>query len=68
MTELSEVFYSFLITSIIGCGLGIIRMAYKSKCREASCCCIKIVRDTQGEEALDQIQLQRTNSNQNNNV
>ena len=51
--ELSEVFWTFLITSIIGMVLGLTRMCYKSKCKEVSFCCIKIVRDVEGEEALD---------------
>jgi hypothetical protein len=25
-------------------------MAYKSKCKEVACCCIKIVRDVEAEE------------------
>jgi hypothetical protein len=25
-------------------------MAYKSKCKEVSCCCLRIIRDTTAEE------------------
>jgi hypothetical protein len=34
-------------------------MAYKSKCKEVSCCCLKIVRDTEAEENLDEAEAQR---------
>jgi hypothetical protein len=43
--ELSEVFYTFLITSVIGCILAGGRLLYKSKCKDVSFCCIKITRD-----------------------
>jgi hypothetical protein len=39
--EFSEVFYTFLITSIIGMVLGVGRMCYKSKCKEVNFCCLK---------------------------
>jgi len=44
------VFWSFFITSMIGLLLKMGSMAYKSKCKEVSCCCIKIIRDTDTEE------------------
>ena len=50
------VFWSFFITSTIGFLLGLTKMAYKSKCKEVSCCCIKIVRDVESEIELDEIQ------------
>jgi hypothetical protein len=34
-------------------------MIYKSKCKEVSCCCLKIVRDTEGEEKLDEAEAQQ---------
>ena len=43
------VFWSFFITTIIGFLLKMTSMAYKSKCKEVSCCCIKIIRDTEAE-------------------
>lgn len=51
--EFSEVFYTFLITSSIGLILAIGKLCYKSKCREVNICCIKIVRDVEGEEKID---------------
>ena len=57
---LSEVFYTFLITSAIGFVIGALRLCYKSKCEtiDISYRGIRIVRDTTGEEQLDQIQRQ----------
>ena len=51
--EFSEVFYTFLITSSIGLILAIGKLCYKSKCREVNICCVKIVRDVEGEEKID---------------
>jgi len=54
MQELSEIFYTLLITSTIGLILAIAKLCYKSKCREVNFCCIKIVRDVEGEEKIDE--------------
>ena len=43
------VFWSFFITSMVGFILKCASMAYKSKCKEVSFCCIKIVRDVETE-------------------
>lgn len=59
MTVLSEVFWTFLITSCIGLIIGLARMAYKSKCKEVSCCCIKIVRDIEAETREAEMRLQQ---------
>jgi uncharacterized OsmC-like protein len=46
----------FLISSVLGC-LGMsFRMMYKSKCKEVDFCCIRVLRDTQGEEKIDEIE------------
>ena len=44
------VFWSFFITSSVGLIIALTKMAYKSKCKEVSCCCINIVRDIATEE------------------
>ena len=49
----SEIFFTSLYTSLIGCILAIGAQCYRSKCREVKFCCIKIIRDVEGEEALD---------------
>ncbi len=47
---MSEVFYVGLYTSLMAFLLAVGNVLYKSKCKEVSCCCIKIVRDTETEE------------------
>ena len=47
--ELSEVFYTFLITSVIGLLLGVGRICYKSKCSSIDVCCIKVIRNIDAE-------------------
>lgn len=51
--ELSEVFYTFLITSIIGCILAVSKILYKSKCKDVTFCCFKFTRDTEIEYKED---------------
>jgi hypothetical protein len=53
--SLSEVFFTFLITSIIGCILAIAKLSYKSKCIEIDLCCLKIIRDTSTEGQIDEM-------------
>jgi hypothetical protein len=47
---LSEVFWVAFITTISGVILKLASMMYKSKCKECSFCCIKIIRDVETEE------------------
>lgn len=47
---LSEVFWVAFITTISGMLIKLASMAYKSKCRECSICCIKVIRDVDLEE------------------
>jgi len=62
---LSEVFWSFFLTSTIGCIMGILRMIYKSKCKSCSFCGIKVERDVEGEERIDEMELNRKESSKN---
>ena len=57
------VFWSFFITSMVGLVLKMASMAYKSKCKEVSCCCIKIVRDTELEEKEMEFVMSHTPAN-----
>ena len=50
---MSEVFWSFFITSIIGLILKGGSILYKSKCKTVECCCIKIDRDVDAEVVAD---------------
>lgn len=56
---LSEVFYVGLYTALIGFTLAFTKMLYKSKCKEISCCGLKISRDTEAEEHIDELELER---------
>jgi hypothetical protein len=49
----SEVFFTGLYSSLIGFLIAIGAQCYKSKCKEVNICCIKIIRDVEGEEELD---------------
>jgi len=55
---MSEVFYTSLYSSLIGFILALGSQCYKSKCKEVNFCCIKIIRDVEGEEQLDNVNRQ----------
>lgn len=59
----TDVVWSLLITSISGIIIGILSVLYKSKCTRIECGCIKIIRDTEGEEKLDEINANHTTHN-----
>ena len=50
---MSEVFFTGLYSSLIGFLIAIGAQCYKSKCKQVDICCIKIIRDVEGEEELD---------------
>ena len=57
MTEYSEGFYITMATLIIGfMGLSI-RQCLQSKCDEVVCCCLKIHRDVNLEERIDEMKI-----------
>lgn len=49
MATLSEVFWVAFITTLSGMILKLASVAYKSKCKECSFCCIKVIRDVELE-------------------
>jgi hypothetical protein len=51
--ELSEMFWTFFITSIAGFILAVTKMCYKSKCTQIDLCCIKISRNIDAEVKED---------------
>jgi hypothetical protein len=55
----TEMFWSFMITSIIACILALAQYLFKSKCDNIECCCIKIHRSVELEsnEGLPQVEL-----------
>jgi hypothetical protein len=68
MTDLTETFWLAFITSMIGCIMGILRMIYKSKCKTCSVCGIKVERDVEGEERIDELAIQRSSVLGNNDL
>jgi hypothetical protein len=49
-------FWLSVLTLLCGGTTLLIKFAYKSKCKSVEFCCIKITRDTSGEEELDRQQ------------
>jgi len=64
---MSEVFWSGLTTTLVSFILALGSQCYKSKCSKVEFCCIKIIRDTTGEEELD-VQQPRNPILSNNNL
>ena len=56
MEAQDQIFWTFFITTMCGFILTLVRQAYKSKCKEVSCGCLRIIRDTEHEIELDEIQ------------
>ena len=54
---LSEVFWVAFTTTITGMIIKLCSMAYKSKCKEVACCCIKIIRDVEAEEKEEEFRI-----------
>jgi hypothetical protein len=50
------VFWSFFITSVIGCILKGSSILYKFKFKEVNCCGLKIIRDVEDEIKLDEME------------
>jgi hypothetical protein len=48
--------------------MGMLRMVYKSKCKSCSFCGIKIERDIDAEEHIDELEIQRSKALGNNNL
>jgi len=65
------VFWSFFITSSIGFILAFTKMIYKSKCKSLKCCGCELIRDTEAEEKIDELEIERhpgEEKKSNNNV
>jgi hypothetical protein len=60
------VFWSFFITSMVGLVLKLTSMAYKSKCKEVTCCCMKVIRDVEAEEKETEFVLTHKNNEEKN--
>lgn len=64
---MSEVFWSFFVSSMIGFIIALLKLCYKSKCKEINLCCLKISRDITAEQQLDLEMGERPNNNNNSN-
>ena len=64
---LTEFFFVFFITSVVGLILKCSGYLYKSKCKEVSFCGLKVIRDVVAEEKLDEIDIERNNREINTN-
>lgn len=65
------VFWTFFITTTIGFILAFTKMLYKSKCQSLKCCGFELIRDTEAEEHIDQLEIERHSGEEkksNNNV
>ena len=51
--KLSEIFWSTFVGIVAGLLITITNQLFKSKCKEVSCCCIKIIRDIEAETQLE---------------
>ena len=54
---MSEVFWTFFVSSMVGFIIALLKLCYKSKCKEINFCCLKIVRDIENEVEVDEIEL-----------
>lgn len=63
---MSETFWMFLITSLIGLVLKMISSCYKSKCKSFDCFGVSIIRDVVIEEKYDEQELINKELNKTN--
>jgi len=59
MVSMSEVFWVGFYTASIAFILGLSRQLYKSKCQSLKCCGFELIRDTEAEEKIDELELER---------
>jgi len=57
----SEVFLTTIAVSGFAFMGAVLGVCYKSKCKTIDCCCLKIVRDVEGEEVIDRSVITRNN-------
>jgi len=59
MVSMTEIFWVGFYTSMIGFILALSRQIYKSKCQSFKCCGMELLRDTQAEEKIDELEIER---------
>jgi hypothetical protein len=68
MTDLTETFWVAFVGTIIGF-LGLtLKMCLKSKCDNVEVCCIKIHRNVEIEQELDELELTRNPADNSNHI
>lgn len=60
---LSEVFWVAFVTTVSGMIIKLASMCYKSKCKEVTVCCLKIIRDTEAEEKEEEFRIEHPEQN-----
>jgi hypothetical protein len=65
---LSEVFWIAFVSTASGMIIKLASMAYKSKCKEFSMGCIKIIRDVELEERENKFEITHNQSSSKNEV
>jgi len=66
---LSEVFWVAFVSTISGMLIKIASMLYKSKCKECSMCCFKIIRDVDLEEKENEFEItHKINGEENKSI
>jgi hypothetical protein len=63
----TEVFLTFITTSLIGMILAISAVCYKSKCSEVNFCGLKIIRNVEIEDRIDELTINTPRNNINDN-
>lgn len=65
------IFVISALTLLIGCSATIFKYCLKSKCKTLECCCLKIERDIEAEEKIEEerlnLGLDNEQSSKNNN-
>lgn len=65
---LSEVFYVGMYSALIGFVLAFTKMIYKSKCKSLRCCGCELIRDTEAEEKIDELEIERHHETKEENL
>jgi hypothetical protein len=65
---LSEVFWIAFVSTASGMVIKLASMAYKTKCKECSMCCFKIIRDVELEERENQFEITHNQSSSRNQI
>ena len=56
---ITEIFLTFLVTSLVGMVLALSKMAYRSKCKRCTLCGITVERDVELEEKIDELEMEK---------